>query len=340
MPYKRKGSPYWWVNLKGPNGQRIRQSTGTANKQEAEAIEGRLKAELWQQQTWGKAPEYTFEEVMTEYLKAKKGSKSFRNIQTSIEILRHYFGGVIINTVKKEYVRSAIQRMQRERGYTASSLSIRMSYFKAAIAYCRKELDWNINDPSEGISLPKRGQRVRWLTREEADRLINAANGMKCHDLLCSFIVLALNTGMRKNEMLKLQWRSVNFEERIVTLLADENKSGRTRSVPLNAAAIQVLEKRRAFAVEHGLKLRWVFAKEDGERWAYPDPSFRKACRLAGIEDFRVHDLRHTCASWMVSHGVPLADVKEVLGHFSVTMTERYAHLAPHRAMQAVSVLS
>ena len=75
----------------------------------------------------------------------------------------------------------------------------------------------------------------------------------------------------------------------------------------------------------------WVFAKADGERLGNLREGFKSACTSARITNFRIHDLRHTCASWMVSEGVPLLDVKEVLGHSTVKMTDKYAHLAPHQ---------
>jgi len=66
---------------------------------------------------------------------------------------------------------------------------------------------------------------------------------------------------------------------------------------------------------------------------------FRSACAKAGLQDFRIHDLRHTCAAWLVSEGVPLSEVRDLLGHASITMTERYAHLAPDRVRSAVAKL-
>jgi len=82
-----------------------------------------------------------------------------------------------------------------------------------------------------------------------------------------------------------------------------------------------------------------VFAHADGTRIGDVKRSFAKACERCGIEDFRVHDLRHTCAAWLVSAGVPLVEVRELLGHSTVRMTERYAHLAPENVRAAVTLL-
>jgi integrase len=83
-----------------------------------------------------------------------------------------------------------------------------------------------------------------------------------------------------------------------------------------------------------------VFASETGARIQSVKRSFATACRQAGIEDFRIHDLRHTCAAWLVSAGVALPEVRDLLGHGSITMTEKYAHLSPDNVRRAVAVLT
>lgn len=87
------------------------------------------------------------------------------------------------------------------------------------------------------------------------------------------------------------------------------------------------------------MQLTLVFAHEDGERFLDMKKSFRTACTMAGIEDFRIHDLRHTCAAWLVTSGVPRTEVRDLLGHTTVKMTERYAHLAPENVRAAVTLL-
>jgi integrase len=122
-------------------------------------------------------------------------------------------------------------------------------------------------------------------------------------------------------------------------LRAIDTKGGKPRVVPLNEEARRAMLNRARFRAEFCPDSLWVFSHKGGERVQYMQNGFKAACVRAGIKDFRVHDLRHTCASWMVQQGVPLLEVRDVLGHSSIEMTERYSHLAPGRLKSAVGVL-
>ena len=156
---------------------------------------------------------------------------------------------------------------------------------------------------------------------------------------LPDFIRLALNTGMRRGEMLNLEWARVDFSANLIHLAGINTKSGKRRSIPLNQTARTALIRRAAFRASHCPASPWVFCTKEGARIASVRRSFDTACRRAGIKDFHVHDLRHTCAAHLVSAGVALAVVRDLLGHASITMTERYAHLAPENIRTAVAVL-
>ena len=93
------------------------------------------------------------------------------------------------------------------------------------------------------------------------------------------------------------------------------------------------------YRAEHRQDSPWVFVHPNGERLQSICTSFRRLLKRVGIEDFRIHDLRHTCASWLVSRGVHLYAVKDLLGHSTVKMTERYAHLSPENVRAPVSAL-
>ena len=140
-------------------------------------------------------------------------------------------------------------------------------------------------------------------------------------------------------EILGLEWSRVDLGTNLIFLEAVHTKTSKRRSVPLNQGARSVLLNRANFRAEHCPASPWVFAHKDGSRIKDVKRSFKTACDRAGIDDFRIHDLRHTCAAWLVSDNVPLTAVRDLLGHTTVKMTERYAHLAPENVRTAVGVL-
>ena len=109
--------------------------------------------------------------------------------------------------------------------------------------------------------------------------------------------------------------------------------------MPLNREARAAILCRLNFRAQNCPGTPWVFCAKEGERIKDVKRSFATACRRAGIEDFRVYDLRHTYAAWLVTAGVPLPEVRDLLGHKSIKTTETYAHLAPENLRAAVKVL-
>lgn len=143
-------------------------------------------------------------------------------------------------------------------------------------------------------------------------------------------VLLTLNTGMRLGEVLKLRWGDIDFSRRWLTVEGRTSKTRQTRHIPLNAEAFRVLSQwreqcessSRVFDVSTSFKTAW-----------------RKLLEPLGIVDFRWHDLRHHFASRLVQAGVPLNTVRDLLGHSSIAMTLRYAHLAPDQRCEAVALL-
>lgn len=149
-------------------------------------------------------------------------------------------------------------------------------------------------------------------------------------DHLTPAVLLSMNTGMRRGELLALRWTSVDMKGRQLTIEGSTAKAGQTRHIPLNAEALEVLkhwkaqapDSERLFPIDTGFKTAWAHLLE-----------------RAKIERFRWHDLRHHFASRLVQRGVPLNTVRELLGHGSMAMTLRYAHLAPDQKAEAVALL-
>jgi integrase len=160
---------------------------------------------------------------------------------------------------------------------------------------------------------------VRFLRREEADRLIQALP-----DHMKPIVEFALATGCRAGEILGLEWSRVDLDRKVAWLDHGTTKSGDGRGIPLNADAVAALEAAR------GQHPRWCFTFS-GNSIQRTSTAWNKAKGRAGIDDFRFHDLRHTWASWHVQSGTSLPELMELGGWKSYEMVLRYAHLAPEK---------
>lgn len=276
--------------------------------------------------------------MASEFILASLKKRSISDIKQRIGKLYDFFAGKDLKALRGQDVRAFIS-WRREQGVSDSTVNRELATLQAAINHAIVHLEWQLPNPVKGRMLEEPEGRVRWITKGEAARLIQCASQLRSGDRLADFIQLALHTGCRMNEMLELEWNRVDLQRKLMWLDGINTKSKRRRGVPLNDVAMAAVMSRASFRAEHCPHSPWVFCNKQGKRLVAIREGFKSACKAAGISDFRIHDLRHTAASWMVSEGVPLADVKEVLGHSTITMTEKYAHLAPHRAREAVEKL-
>lgn len=156
-------------------------------------------------------------------------------------------------------------------------------------------------------------------------------------DHLMPMVLLALNTGMRRSEVFTLEWSDINLTTKTIRIRSEIAKSKSERFIPINENLQYVLSKWRSTQSDgQGL----VFPNADGKPFDNIFKSWKSLLKSAGIEKFRFHDLRHNFASQLVMKGVDLYTVKELLGHSTITVTERYAHLAPTKLAEAVNLLS
>jgi len=184
----------------------------------------------------------------------------------------------------------------------------------------------------EAQAKDKRRSYNKWLA-ERGREPLPAFKGYSDH--LAPMTLLALNTGMRRGELLGLRWEDVDLPGKTLKVTAGNAKSRKARHIPLNREALEVLRTTRKDG-EAGL----VFPSPKGKRMGNINSSWEALLEAAGIEGFRFHDLRHTFASRLVMAGVDLNTVRELLGHSDIRMTLRYAHLAPDKLAQAVALLA
>ena len=242
-------------------------------------------------------------------------------------------GSPPLDQIGSERIAELINGM-RAKGYASGTTNRVLVLLRYIFNLARK---WNVPsvsaNPTAGLSMAPEVHRQRFLTAEETKRLIAAIDEDDNH-VAAQAIKLLLLTGARRNEITQAKWEHVDWQRR--TLLVPVSKSGKPRTIALNGAAIALLQSvPRVQGSEH------IFPSPfSGHPFAslfYPWDRIR---RRAGLADVRLHDLRHSFASFLVNQGVSLYVVQGLLGHSQVRMTQRYAHLAPQTLLDAAEVVA
>jgi len=184
-------------------------------------------------------------------------------------------------------------------------------------------------NPFKAVKLLKENnKRLRYLEKEEITRLLSM-----CSKRLHPIVVIALNTGMRKGEILGLKWQDMDFNRGIICLY--NTKNGEKREIPINEMVKTALLR----TLKHQ-DSSYIFCDKTGRPFKDIKKSFFTALKKSGIINFYFHDLRYTFAPQLVMAGVDLNTVREFSGHKSLEMTLRYAHLSPDHKRRAADILS
>ena len=318
MPYRQKDSANWWISYTDATGRRIRTSAGTTNHAEAKAKEQALRAQAHADRQ-RPASGVTLRQVLAEYLQRDRLDPRNRAIARA---LAGHYASLAAASFDLHHVYAYIDA--RRPHVSDSTIKRDLTLLSAAIGEYNRRHGAQLPNPARRAQLREPEGRVRWITEAEAARLIDCAS-----PAIADFIRLGLYTGMRTGEILGLTWDRVDRQRHTIRLDAQHTKTQRGRTIPLHPIAAQALDNCRA---------RWP----DSPR-VYPvttiKTGFAGACRRAGLDDFTPHDLRHTCASWLVQKGVSLYEVRDILGHSSIKLTERYSHLAKENLAAAIAKL-
>jgi len=318
----------WWVDF-SYNGKRIRRSAGRTKREallKLGEIQRRIEQED-QEDTPAVAPR-SFSEFAKEYLeyaKAHKRPSSYRRDVTSLNQLLVVFGSSKLT----EITTRTVERFQINRSAKVSPATVNrdMETLKHML---KKAMDWGYlkMNPAQRVKpLKTPPSRIRFLSLEERELLLAECSK---NPMLWAIVFTALETGMRKGELADLTWKDINFERRSIRLMRTKNNESRT--VPISDRLLPVLE--RLYVERSG---GYVFSKPDGSPYGNWRKAFENACKRAGIEDFRFHDLRHTFASYLVMAGVDIRTVQELMGHKDIKMTMRYSHLSQSHLLEAVN---
>ncbi|WFN98141.1 site-specific integrase [Edwardsiella ictaluri] len=346
----------WYASFTLPDGKRFKQSLGTKDKRQATELHDKLKAETWRVSKLGECPGMTFEEACVRWLEEKANKKSLDDDKSRISFWLKNFSGMQLKDISERHIYAAIQKMtnrrheenwrlmaeaMKKRGKqppayvpklaSTATKATHLAFIKALLRTA--ERDWKMLDKAPIVKVPQpKNKRIRWLEPHEAKRLID-----ECPEPLKSVVEFALATGLRRSNIINLEWKQIDMQRRVAWINPEDAKAGRAIGVALNDTACRVLKK------QIGNHQEWVFVyresstRPDGtkspvvRKMRYDaNTAWRAALKRAGIEDFRFHDLRHTWASWLVQSGVPLSALQEMGGWESIEMVRRYAHLAPN----------
>lgn len=238
-------------------------------------------------------------------------------------------------TLSRATTRKAMDRsMPARHTYQRAGATINRYLATLSHMFTTAVREWRLIDrnPVRDVSKKKEARgRTRFLDNAERTALL-AACASSVWAGLYPLALLAITTGARRGELIRLQWSDVNLDPKSPQALVRESKNGEPRVLPLVGRSLEALGTLR---LQHGARSRFVFPAPSGSDrpYEYFDAHWYAALNAAGIEDFRFHDLRHTCASYLASQGASLLEIADVLGHRTMAMVKRYSHLAQgHKA--------
>lgn len=332
----------WWIEF-SLRGQYVHQSVpGARTQAQAERAESQLREAVYERKyDPGKKLFSEFvDEAFLPWSRANKRSHR-EDAQRSVT-LKAFFGEKHLRDIKPMMIEkfkwerlatpTKHDKEDRPRPRTPASVNRDLACLSKilSMAFDNELIDSN---PMRGVRMLKESpSRERFITEDEEKRLFAHLKGRRDH--IRSVVTIALNTGMRRSEILGLQWEHVNFLAR--TIFIAKSKTGRTRTIPMNDI---VFKEFTALKQDAGPK-EFVFSNSrTGVNIDSIKTGWRNACEDAGLLNLRFHDTRHTFATRLRANGVHEWDIRDLLGHTSVKMTNVYTHQTPANLCQAVSTL-
>jgi len=260
----------------------------------------------------------------------KTNRRNFKPDTYRLQTLCSYFKNVNLkNLTPFDVERFRASRLKK--GNSKSSVNRYLQLMGKMLNLAKEEHYLEENPVRKIKAFSEKGNlKERILSEQEEEKLMQ-----NCSSNLKPIIVVALNTGMRRAEILNLQWNQIDFKARSIRI--EKTKNGRIRHIPINDDLFKQILKLRN---ENG-QSPYVFLNPETKRpFLDMKTPFKRACRISGIEGLRFHDLRHTFATRLVEKGIHIRNIRDLLGHSSVIITERYAHSSVEGMRKAVELLN
>lgn len=290
---------------------------------------------------FAEAKKHTLAELIDRYIEKVIPYKqsSGRDYKQQLEYWKKELGHVLLSDFtpasiveKRDELASGMTNRGQRSPATVNRYLAALSH---ACTIAVKEWGWIEDSPMRKVSKLKEPRgRVRFLSDNERDALLKSSkNTSYAH--LHLIIVLALSTGARKGEILKLRWADIDDGRKQIIL--HETKNGERRVIPLSGYARSImLEHEKVRRIDSDM----LFPSKTGQSPFDIKKSWGSALAAAGIEDFRFHDLRHSAASYLAMNGASSAEIADVLGHKTLQMVKRYAHLSEAHTSSVVASMN
>lgn len=325
----------WHINIM-LNGQRVRQSTGTNDKKLAENILAKIRTQIVEGKYYPKPPgdSILFCEMMERFVKEHSpfvSTNTLKSYEFSLKHLLPVFAEMSLIKIMPE----RICQYQQDRileGSAPASINREIALLSKAFSTAVKKWKWVNANPCKAVdSLPENNERIRYLANSEVEKLYKELPAW-----LVPIVTVARFTGLRLSNILSLSWESVDIFRKVI--LVGKTKNGEPIGLPMNRTVFDTLKKLNK--VRH-LSTKIIFPNNNGRKRCRHKVSreFKQACKKAGVENFRFHDLRHDFGSNLVQRGVDIYSVAKLMGHKDIRMTQRYSHLSPEKLMADISVL-
>lgn len=334
----RKIRNNWWIDFRFER-TRVRRRSPDNSRRGAEAYEQRLRQKL----VCGEAINHPKRALFAEFVKQWFDVYVMTNNKQSEQRAKRYilsrhlvpsFGKTLVSEIDVLSVERYKSRLLRD-GLSPKTINNHLTVLRRSLQCA---FDWGEIDTVPRIQWLKRPPgRIDYLTDVECLRLISDD-----HEPQWSLMVrTALLTGMRVGELLALDWGDIDMSQRTLTVrrsafrgVATSPKSNRTRRIPITDDLAVALSP-------HRKKRGWLFGHDDLRMRSYDaaDRALTRICKRAGVRDIGWHILRHTFATQLVERGAAMREIQELLGHTTITMTEKYAHVAPSSLRRAVDLL-
>jgi len=317
-------------------------------KSDAQAWAQKMEERIRQGEVYAAAEMRTLADLIERYvgLEVPKKGRNGKDVKRHLDWWRETYGHLFLRDVTPAILAEGRDRLLQEppQGHryqsreparatkTPATVTRYMAHLSHAFTVAVQEWEWLDASPMQKVRKPqKNNARVRFLDDTERECLLRA-----CRESLCPYlypvVVIALSTGARYSEVMHLRWKDIDLERGIARLEHTKNRD--RRALPLTHHALEVVRELRDQHKRTDTDL--LFPRADGQAPIELRKHWNRAVREAGIEDFRFHDLRHTAASYLAMNGATLAEIADVLGHRTLQMVKRYAHLSDQHTASVV----